>query len=83
MAASLTAGQVQYQLDHAGDDRSSEVMVIVTTFQVLSMIFVGLRLFTRWMSRLSYWYDDYVIVFAMVRIPFPRYLERKALLTKT
>ena len=45
-----------------------EVVVSVTT---LSLVAVGLRLWSRKLKQQALWWDDWMILFSMVRIPLP------------
>jgi hypothetical protein len=40
---------------------------VVTSMTVLSVVCVGLRLFSRYLKGQKLWWDDWLIIFSMVR----------------
>lgn len=54
-------------LAHADDDVRSNIVGCVTVCAILSVIFVGTRLFARWLHRNTLLLADYLIIFALVR----------------
>ncbi|KAI6082199.1 hypothetical protein F4821DRAFT_219273 [Hypoxylon rubiginosum] len=63
--------QIAYMLAHADDDVRSNIVGCVTVCAILSVIFVGTRLFARWLHRNTLLLADYLIIFALcLYIPF-------------
>lgn len=48
------------------EDRSKEVIGACSTLIVLSAVAVFLRLWSRWISHAGFWWDDFLIIVAMV-----------------
>ncbi len=65
--ASLTPSELQYQLSHASEDRSANVVAAVTTCLCLAFIAVGLRILARRMTKTPLGADDWMILIALVR----------------
>ena len=65
--ASLTPSEIQYQLNHASEDRSANVIAAVTTCLCLATIAVGFRILARRMMKTPLGADDWMIVTALVR----------------
>jgi hypothetical protein len=62
----FTAADVAYQLAHYGEDRRHEITAMTTTFFVITLIFVGLRFFTKRIKHIGYAVEDYLILLALV-----------------
>ena len=65
--ASLTPSEIQYQLSHASDDRSANVIAAITTCLCLATIAVALRVLARRMMKTPLGADDWMIFTALVR----------------
>ncbi|MCJ1457821.1 hypothetical protein MMC28_008190 [Mycoblastus sanguinarius] len=63
--ASLTPSEMQYQLSHASEDRSGNVIAAVVACLCLAFIAVGMRLFGRRMTKTSLGADDWMILVAL------------------
>ena len=50
------------------ESRQTMLIGIFTTFFILPAIAVGIRIFSRRLTRLSLWWDDWLILVAMVRL---------------
>ena len=66
--ASLTPSEMQYQLAHASEDRSVNVIAAVSTCLCLAFIAVGLRFFARKLTKTPFGADDWMILVALVRV---------------
>ena len=64
MAANTAASQ---------QSRQPMMIGIFTTFFILPGIAVGLRILSRRLTRLSLWWDDWLILMAMVRVKSMRF----------
>ena len=65
--ASLTPSEIQYQLSHASEDRSANIIAAVTTCLCLATIAVGFRILARRMMKTPLGADDWMILTALVR----------------
>lgn len=72
-----TPSDVQWQLDHIHDDRSSAIVISHTIVLPLAVIAVILRFMSRRMCNASIKADDYMIIFALVRGPLRRHHVRR------
>ena len=63
--ASLTPSEMQYQLQHASDDRSANAIAAVTTCLCLAFMAVTLRIFSRRLKKTPLGADDYMILVAL------------------
>lgn len=63
--ASLTPSEMQYQLAHASEDRSANVIAAVTIGLCLAFIAVGFRLFARRLTKTPLGADDWMIVVSL------------------
>ena len=50
------------------ESQQPKLIAIFTTFFILPVIAVGLRLLARRLNRLSLWWDDWLILVATVRV---------------
>ena len=50
-------------------DRGPTLIAVSIVFIIITTVFVGLRLWARRISKVNIWYDDYVVVLAMVQQP--------------
>lgn len=58
------------------DNRAAELIGLTWTWCGLSLVFVGMRMYTRLKLKHNFWWDDFMILFTMVR----QQAERVALL---
>ena len=65
--ASLTPSEIQYQLSHASEDRSGNIIAAVTICLCLASIAVGFRILARRMTKTPLGADDWMILIALVR----------------
>lgn len=63
--ASLTPSEIQYQLSHASEDRSANVIAAVTICLCLATIAVGFRILARRMMKTPLGADDWMILTAL------------------
>lgn len=65
--ASLTPAQIQYQLQHFEDDRSTSIIAALGVCLGLAIVTVLLRFVARHLTRAPLGGDDWTIVFGLVR----------------
>lgn len=58
-------------------ERRRWLINIICSSVFVAIIFVALRLFSRRLMRQKIWWDDYFIVFAMVRTHYPPHKLRR------
>ena len=63
----LSPSEILYEEEHINQNRGPEIVASSITCIALAMIAVGLRLLARRASKAGVKYDDYMIIFALVR----------------
>lgn len=69
----LTVQQLEDQLAHINDDRSSGMLAAAIAFLVVTIAVTGLRLSSRRIQGLRLGADDYMVVVSLVRTAFCEY----------
>lgn len=64
----LPTSEMQYQLEHATEDRSAHVIAAVVTCLCLAFIAVGARFFARKATKTPLGADKWMIFIALVRV---------------
>lgn len=65
---SLPAAEIEYQEQHASDNRQPDIIVAVTICLTAAVLSVGLRLVARRILRTPLQLDDWLILVALVSI---------------
>ena len=68
--ATFPPAELQYQLDHQGDDESRQLAAFFIVCMVLSAFFVAVRLVSRKLMKLGLQVDDYTILAGLVRMSY-------------
>ena len=68
MATVPTPEELQYQLEHIDEDRTGKIIAANVACLTIAFIFVGLRFLSRWMKRIKYEADDWLVVAGLVRL---------------
>ena len=66
---SLPPAAIAFQKAHIGDNLSSALIGLSTTFTALALTSLFGRLLARRLAHTSLWFDDYVAIAAAVRLP--------------
>lgn len=64
----LSTSEMQFQLEHAAEDRSANVIAAVATCLCLAFIAVSARFFARKTTKTPLGADDWMIFVALVRV---------------
>lgn len=64
----MDPASLNYQLAHAGDNKTPSFIASVSVVVCLATVGVGLRLLARRLTKATLEADDYVIILALVRI---------------
>jgi len=67
MPSPLMPAEIQYEIAHVHDDRGPDMVVSNVICISLACVAVLLRLIARRLSKAKIWFDDYMIVVALVK----------------
>jgi len=67
MPSPLPPAEIEYELAHINQNRGPDMIVSSVICIALASVAVFLRFFARRLSRTQLWFDDYMMVLALVR----------------
>jgi hypothetical protein len=67
-ALEVTPADVKYQVAHWEENRGPTIIATTSSFFFLALIFVALRFFTKWLRKVKFHHEDWLIAVAVVRI---------------
>ena len=66
MPSPLSPAEIQYEVANIHDNRAPDLVVSTTVCLSLACVAVSLRLIARRLSKAKVWFDDYMIIVALV-----------------